>query len=43
MLCTGNEGDISAEELKETGMALIGKPFTGEELSRRLRLLLEKA
>ncbi|EGY24754.1 sensory box protein [Desulfovibrio sp. A2] len=43
VLCTGNEGDISAEELKETDMSLIGKPFTGEELSRRLRLLLEKA
>ena len=43
VLCTGNEGDISAEELKETDMTLIGKPFTGEELSRRLRLLFEKA
>uniref|UniRef100_B8DQZ8 histidine kinase n=1 Tax=Nitratidesulfovibrio vulgaris (strain DSM 19637 / Miyazaki F) TaxID=883 RepID=B8DQZ8_NITV9 len=43
VLCTGNECDIPPEELAETGLTLIGKPFTGEELSKHLHVSLKKA
>ncbi len=43
VLCTGNECDITPEELADTGLTLIGKPFTGEELSKHLHVSLKKA
>lgn len=43
VLCTGNECDIPPEELAETSLSVIGKPFTGEELSKHLHISLKKA
>ena len=43
VLCTGNECDIPPEELAESGLILIGTPFTGEELSKHLHVSLKKA
>ncbi|WMW67330.1 ATP-binding protein [Nitratidesulfovibrio liaohensis] len=43
VVCTGNECDITPEELAEMGLTLIGKPFTGDELSKHLHIALKKA
>ncbi len=43
VLCTGNQCDITPEELEQAGLTLIGKPFTGEELSKHLHVSLKKA
>ncbi|MDR3045655.1 MAG: PAS domain-containing protein [Desulfovibrio sp.] len=43
VLCTGNQNDITAEELEKCELLLISKPFTTEELRNYLLSSLQKA
>ncbi|HEU6435968.1 MAG TPA: ATP-binding protein [Nitratidesulfovibrio sp.] len=42
VLCTGNECDIPPDELEKSGLLLITKPFTTEELRKYLLFSMQK-